>query len=103
MPTEQLGGLDGHRAVQINGDVWDAPCCSQPTEEVEHGMCPSDSKHRHEQAPTAAHGRVDDLSEVVDRIANRVKPVSVGRLRHHIICWQRGHRSPHHRVDRRHR
>src|SRR5690606_14703705 len=66
--TENFGGLDGHRAVQVNRQFWNAPLSHQFMHHVQKHLRPTNGKGRHEGYAAAARGFGDDVLKIAFRV-----------------------------------
>ena len=96
MLAVQRGGLDGHRAVQKNGQVGrNGPAALEPLQHQQQGLRAAHRKGRHQHRAATLHGVLHDVGQAAHAVFRRVGAVAVG-------AFDQQHVGPCHGLRRRH-
>lgn len=85
MSDVQFGRIDGHRAVEHDGDSRDTFRRAQVAQCVQNGLCPAYGKDRNENGSTASDRASDDVGEGCFDVDRLMVAVAVRRLGDNVV------------------
>ena len=78
MGMQQVGGVDRHRAVEIDRDLGQSPRRFQLPEVIEKGLGAADREGRDDDGATPLDGALDDRAQRLGRVDGIVDAVAIG-------------------------
>ena len=92
MRLVDLGGADGHRAVEKNRERLQRPALEGAGEQVQQELRPADANDGHEDPPALCDSRLHRFPRGQRRFGQRrMFPVAVGRFHEHEVGVLEGH------------
>jgi hypothetical protein len=82
---EQLGRVDGHRAVEVNRNAGNFAGGLQPGNQQQQQLSPSNRKCRNDDHPATPASAANDIAQLRLRLPRRMGAVAVSRLHDQIV------------------